>query len=169
MKYVLIAMLGLLGLMALACGGCIFLAGTAIQKGQEMHQEKLASMTPEQRAFYDLENELQNDARRIRREFQAFITEQLKSPKTAEFELSAQAFGHDGKKAVVVTGKVTSQNSFGALLTKDVHGEYLDNGSGYKLVGLNFDDEKLRTDESVEAVSNIIEAYRLDYARLHVR
>jgi hypothetical protein len=100
--------LGLGGMMLLMCSGCLMLFSS------------LPKPSPPKPGEVSLVDEIGMQTR-CERQTRELISAKLKAPTTAKFELKSGHFGH---KAVVVTGVVTSQNSFSAMITDKITAVY---------------------------------------------
>jgi hypothetical protein len=98
-------------------------------------------------------------ARRCESDVQTRITALLKAPKTAKFELDSTTHRSGDEVVAIVTGNVTSQNAFGAMLTDPLLGMYLQTPKQYTLVQLTMGNETLFVDEkTLESVEKIKDA-----------
>lgn len=134
--------------MLLLCGGMMSL----LQKASDANQKRLEAMTPQERREYDINKayeEAQFEYKRIATEF---ITQRLKAPKTAEVELKTLT---DKKKLVLMfDGTVTSQNSFGAMLTKPVNVTYVrpNVDSKFELTSFSFESDMVVVNEKLQQI-----------------
>lgn len=129
----------------LFCGGVFFV----FQLAKETDRKELASMTSEQRLKQDKKKALEADLLRLKIESRRFIASRLKAPKTAQIELDGGPLNNG--LVVLFDGTVTSQNSFGANLTKPVSMAYArkNTASKFEQLYFKFEDKRVILNEEL--------------------
>lgn len=132
---VILALCGVFGVLLLGC--CGFL-------GMGIRQNKSRSTVNTERpdSFLDDMN-MKYDAEKLTKQTVLAI---LKAPKTAQFDLQTR---HDQKRYALVKGTVSSQNSFGALLTVPIEAMYYNDNGTLKTALLNFDGKSIISDKAL--------------------
>jgi hypothetical protein len=101
---------GALGVMVLSCGGCFTVMSIVVSK--------VPKSTPEEKAKFSQELSMQTRTTRLTKDL---LARNLKAPTTAKYDLQTSHVDH---KAVLVTGTVTAQNAFSAMITDKVTGVF---------------------------------------------
>lgn len=119
--------------------GFIFLL---VNFGPESQPKRTQSTSAKVDPFFE-EMNLKYDAEKLTKESVLAI---LKAPTTAKFSLQTR---HDKFRYALVNGSVTSQNSFGAMLTVPVQAIYYNDSGKLKTAMLRFDDKTLFSNEEL--------------------
>lgn len=113
--------LGVIGWLLIIFGGGLFavflICGGILSSVVSESEKRHASMSPAMKQKEELENKLRSEGSRLIRQTKDLLSKRLQAPTTAKFDLKVT-----DKKGLlfVVSGTVTSQNGFGAMLTKPV-------------------------------------------------
>lgn len=126
------------------CGGVMSIVKTAGD-----HAEKIrASKSPEERDADDKAREIEKDVFALKRQTTKILLSQLKAPTTAKIDIE---MSHTNGLIAFANGTITSQNAFGAMLTKPVKVTWGRTSTkeafgmiAVKFEGLDYLDEKLQ-------------------------
>lgn len=119
--------------------GFIFLL---VNFGPQRQPKQTQSASSKGDTFFE-EMNLKYDAEKLTKQSVLAI---LKAPTTAKFSLQTR---HDNFRYALVNGSVTSQNSFGAMLTVSVQAMYYNDSGKLKTAMLRFDGKTLISDQSL--------------------
>jgi hypothetical protein len=135
-------------LMLMLCGGMLSL----LQKASDANKKKLEAMTPQERREYDINKVYEEAQFTYKRRATEFITERLKAPTTAKIDLETR--GDKRKLVLMYSGTVTSQNSFGAMLTKPVAVVYARPtvDSAFELTSFTFESDSVVFNEKLQSM-----------------
>lgn len=151
MKTVAIVLGCLFAVMFFTCAGAVVMVARSMPKSSP---EQIAA----KKKIDDLSKQRRTLELRAVQMTELAITKILKAPTTAKFEL--QGYQYD-MACVTVSGNVTSQNSFAAMLTQPVQAYYLVAPKGLEIAHLSLNNKSVFDDpEKFDKVSAIMKDWK---------
>lgn len=164
MKWLLVVLAVIIGTMALVCGGCI-VAGMSMFERAKAERDRIESLkTPEQKAKELAIHKLDTELFALKRRTREVMLDRLKAPDGAKIDVEIT---HVKGLIAYAQGNITSQNEFGAKLTKPVRVTWTRTSAkeSFDLSAIEFEGQDFRNKDAMQAALAAVEALNVDLSK----